>query len=617
MTDRRNAWITPVYSLLALALLTAASTSGIVRQFFDRHGNLYEGLARLACGLVAVYLGWKVFGRLRSRLGASTDRGPRKPPPQPSTNLIMRLQTSAAPDLDTVYHKEAVLAFVKLIIDPVSYRSRVAESSTLEERVVTQHVSVEFSLPPIPATPPAVYVPLLMPLKGQLLDNFRLTDASGTSLPDLSFEDTTRLAAAGLHLLLTSALETGTDPGAMPGASAIAATARDAAKMSSLYGLGINLLNQIARRGAVAQSEAAQFIDDALDTTTLSLTKAGKSLIREYALALSVAYPVVAVVPAGSIVGGVLLLKYERAVIPASLHEKGRGMLRVALGIKPFQIAVPLQLGATAASYHLRLNGPANKYVRGQYFRCSVCKADVQRNWVPVEIREAENREAENRDGEKAGGKRQCSHRTEENESSVSQLLGEGTHYRVRARYGQSFVHLYLRGFGRGDRPQFRDLELFAQFKEVPPGSRGVAVVTALVATVFVGIIGHLVSQGRAPQNSDVPALMLALPAAAASWFGFSTDGGSLVGSSLLARLSQLLTAAVSFTGIAMYFTAHRQHLPWGLSLLGVSSGVWALMFFVSGMNFLYILYRFTLKLRHYGDLVHKKDDAADRPKVA
>jgi hypothetical protein len=164
-----------------------------------------------------------------------------------------------------------------------------------------------------------------------------------------------------------------------------------------------------------------------------------------------------------------------------------------------------------------------------------------------------------------------------------------------------------MRGFGGNGGPKFRNLELFAQFKEVPPGSRAVATVTAFACTVIIGIVGHLVSAGRPPQSSDVPALLLALPAVVASWFGFATDGGSLVGSSLLARASQLTTATVSFIAIAVYFTRHDERVPFQISVVGVTITVWAILFVVSAINFVYVTYRFALKIHNYHMLLKKR----------
>jgi hypothetical protein len=586
-----------------------------MRDHFE-FGDWYEGLGRAGCLLLAVALGYVIFRRLRNTLRRERDHTP-DPPSQPSINWLQKLQVSAANRLETTYDEDAVRTFVALITEPTRHRSRVAESITLEERVITQHVSVEFALPRIDPCHTARYLPLLAPMKGQLVDNFRLTDAAGKSLVDLSFDETTKLAAAGLRLLLLQALDLGcADPecaeadadSGQPTPSRAQESQRATAAMSArvdteLRGIELSLLGQLARRGAVSQEDAAREIDAAFALVPGLLTDLGREQVREYVLPLSVAYPIVAVVPTDAVVADRTLLHYERALIPASLNERGsgpfrgwhRGLLRIGLGIKPFQISLPVLLASTAASYHLRLNGPPNKYVRGQQFRCRFCKAEVQRTWEPAEAQ--------------PGGPR-CSHRMKA--ASDSPQISDGDrHFRIRPKRGQSFVHLYLRGFGYSNKPQFQDLELFAQFKEAPPGSRAVAVVTALACTTIVGVIGRHVSQGADPQNSLV-AILLALPAAAASWFGFAVDRESLVGSSLLARLSQLITAAVSFTAITIYFTSHDGRIPLGLSVVGITEPLWVILFLLSVMNLIYISYRFALKFWHYNDLVRKKERQPD-----
>ncbi|WP_144022575.1 hypothetical protein [Asanoa hainanensis] len=197
-----------------------------------------------------------------------------------------------------------------------------------------------------------------------------------------------------------------------------------------------------------------------------------------------------------------------------------------------------------------------------------------------------------------------CSHKTDE-KSDVEQFADD-RQYRVAPRRGQNFIHLYTRGLGATAKDQIRDLEFFAHYKETPPGSRASAVVTAIVATFLIAIMGRIASHGSPPAGA-LPGLVLALPAAAATWFGFSTDSKSLVGTSLLSRISQIVTAVVSAIAIGVYFTSHHGHIWFGVSIVGITEPVWALLFLVSAFNLAYVSYRLTLKIQIYNQLLHKE----------
>jgi hypothetical protein len=472
-----------------------------------------------------------------------------------------------------------------MITDPALYRTRVTERIDLEERIVTQQIAIEYSLPTVEDTTTGPrYILLFSPPKGQLVDNLKITDGSGKPLADLSFEESTELVAAGLRLLLQLAIQSGRSRRRPPWPIAPKMTEKHRA-------LELILLEQLTKRGAVDHDEVAARVNSAFHRYQLDAEKDSVQELRRYVAALSSAYPIVAVVPKDAISGGRTLLRYERTLIPAALSEPGFnfGWMRVLLGLKPNQVVVPVHLSATAGSFHLYINGPATKYVLDQNFRCRHCQTDVSRSWEPTEP-----------------GPNGCAHRT------IAVPKGRrftdiDRHYRVTPKLGQSFVHLYTRGFGAGRQERFKDLELFARFKEAPPGSRATAVVTALVSTFLLAIMGRLASTSGAPSMS-LPGLALALPAAAATWFGFSGDSRSLVGSSMLARLSQIVTALVSAVAIAVYFTSHHGRIPFNSSIVGISEPWWVALFLISAVNLMYVSYRFALKVQVYNGLLRKKE---------
>jgi len=575
--------VTAALIVVAFASLIAAGSTGLLRKHIPWHGDMVELALRLICLAVAVRLGWLIFDRLRNMLKARP-AGAALDPPQPSTDRLIKLQGSVVEQLNGRFSNEAVAMFAKMIITPALYRTRVTENIDFEERIVTQRIAIEYALPmsdDSPARPQ--FVLLFAPPKGQIVDNLKITDGSGKPLTDLSFEESTELVAAGLRLLLQLAVQSGKRTNLF--------RRLGSALRQSERALELILLKSLTRRGVVNYAEVTDRIDRAFKRYQLDADAETVRELRSYVAALSVAYPIVAVVPKEAVIGGRAILRYERTLIPTALTKRGisSGRLRVLLGLKPSQVVVPVQLAATASSFHLYVNGPSNKYVLDQRFRCRICGQDVSRSWKPIDAPVG-----------------RCSH-TEVPVPEGRWVTDVDRHYRVTPKLGQSFVHLYTRDFGGGPDPQFRDLELFARFKETPPGSRATAVVTALVSTFLLGIMGHLVS-GRETPAASLPGLALALPAAAATWFGFATDGRSLVGSSMLARLSQIVTAVVSAVAIAVYFTSHHGHLPHRLSIVGVTEPVWVILLLISTANLLYVSYRFALKVQVYNGLLRRKE---------
>jgi hypothetical protein len=588
LEKRRLSLLTVLFVVMTSVLATAGLSTNLFRRFFAANSNLYEGIAKGLCILGACYFGLVVFKRLKGNLGTDSPAGP-PAPMQPTIEYLYRIQAAAAKHLEDTFTKEGVVTFVSLITTPTRHRSRVVESISLEERVARQEVSVEFSLPAISNSKGgARYVPLFLPLKGQLVDNLKVTDAGGKPLADLSFEESTQLVAAGLRLLLLEALPV---PKSRTTSQApINKTTQQAPNKLTVKAraLELLLLEQLARRGGVRQLEAQEHIDRALEDYKTNLTEEGAKELRRYVEALSITYPIVAVVPGDVVADGRVLLRYERTLIPAALNKRGLGWLRVVLGLRPNRVVAPANLSVTAASYHLYLTGPPTMYVLEQEFRCHHCRKRVSRHWKY----------------EKPTATSACVHDSTDNLNS--DRFTDDVHYRVAPKRAQNFVHLYTRGFGE-NKLQFSDTELFAEFKETPPGSRASAVVTAIVATFLIAIMGRLASTGSATPGS-LPGLVLALPAAAATWFGFSTDSKSLVGSSMLSRISHITTAIISAVAIAVYFTSHRGHIWLNLGIVGVTEPLWAALLVLSAFNLAYVSYRFVLKVRIYNGLLRKEE---------
>ena len=74
----------------------------------------------------------------------------------------------------------------------------------MDGRLIPQRVSVEFVIPGSGTDSSVLYLPISLPRKGELVDNFDLTDEAGSTITNLSYDETTRLVAVGLRTMLLS-----------------------------------------------------------------------------------------------------------------------------------------------------------------------------------------------------------------------------------------------------------------------------------------------------------------------------------------------------------------------------------------------------------------------------
>jgi hypothetical protein len=557
--------IAALIGLAALASLYFAALSGWL---VPRHSQLTEGLARgAALGLAIVLVGLALW----VLLGVKLVTVPPDPIYQPDIEWLARLQeVITAPTYD---HQGALTAFIELVTNPAEFRSRVAETIDLEGRGIHQRVSVEFVLPVDDIDSEHFFLPILTPVKGDLVDNFRLFDGSGGSLTNLSYQESVELAAIGLRVLL------------------IAATNKQYSEWATrTRSAELIMLQLVARRGPSDINAVKATIKNALKLLERKASRDARELIMAYLGSLSVSYPIVAVVPKSLVVLNRVLLRYEQTVIPSSQTAGLSGKLRVGIGVRPSQVTIPVDLAMTAASYHLRINGPPEKYVVEQILRCADCRTRLRRV------------------------------QTDNEQVSCVHARGNGdpgdSHFHLRGRFGQSFTHLYMRGYASQAYKDLR-LEILVRFNETPPGSRAAAAATALTAAIFIWVIGHLTSDSDVISNSDLPAILLALPAVAASWFGLAAGSEALVGSSLHARLSFVFTGVLSVSSVVIYLlqdgsakgdAGQLLTIPGRVEFAGITNLEWIGLLAGAFLSLAYISWHFLAHIRSYIQLIRRSD---------
>jgi len=556
-----------VAGLIGLIGFVALAFAAVTGWLTPSHTRLTEAIVRAICFAAAV-----AFLSLALRVLMRLKPVQVQPEPiyQPDIDWLAHLQEEIS-DPRYEYRAGALIAFIELITRPAEYRSRVAETIDLEGRGIHQRVSVELVIPASDFDNEYFYLPILQPVKGDLVDNFRLIDGSGSSLTNLSYLETVELAAIGLRALL------------------LAATGKPYGQWRTTRTAELILLDLIARRGPSQPRWVKSSIKKGLKLLEGQVSRDAKDLIRSYLSALSTAYPIVAVVPKSLVVMNRVLLRYEQTIMPSSQSVGWSGKLRIGIGVRPSQVTIPVDLALTTGSYHLRINGPAEKYVVEQILRCADCRHRLHRTGQHNEVAA-------------------CIHARGSGDPGDS-------HFHLRGRFGQNFTHLYMRGYASQAYKGTR-LEMLVRFNETPPGSRAAAAVTAMTALIFIWVIGHLTSNDEIVSNSDLPAILLALPAVAASWFGLAAGSEALVGSSLHARFSLVFSGVLSVASVVVYLLqsgsfsaeseriAHTAHTR----LAGVSSLEWIVLLVAAFLSFMYISWHLLARIRNYMGLIRRSD---------
>lgn len=484
----------------------------------------------------------------------------------------------------------AVPALVRMINEPAHSRTRTVESISLQGRVISQQVSMELHLPPMrcPAGQPPgdstgsvdeIYIPALVVRKPELIDNLTIVDAQGQPLSVLSYEETIKLVAVALHFLVVTCTVDRAPDGSL----------RRPDSLSDVWQTEALLLQLIydlrPRDGAAVDRQ----IDKAFEWFGLSADDQPSERVtwlREFVTKLSFAYPVIVALPREENVSRVVI-SYKRTLIPALDISGFRGRLRLAAGLRPYKVGIDTALAHISKAYHLQVDGPASQYLMEQTLRCQTCGGDLTRNGVIVP-----------------------QHHTDPRHTHLEYPPGgDRPFFHLRGKHGQAYAHLYMRGFAAG---RDENLVFSASFGETPPGTLASATITAAVSCLLIGAIGHA-ETGGISHNSDIPPLLLALPAAAASWFGFHSDGEAVLRSSLAARCSLLIGGLTSLLAAVVFLvtkrpddTAHRV-MPPSVFAMHLPSW-WSVLFSIASVNMLCVFAQLVVRSWSYRRLLLRKE---------
>ncbi|MEV6012612.1 hypothetical protein AB0M29_38210 [Streptomyces sp. NPDC051976] len=462
---------------------------------------------------------------------------------------------------------EEARLFARAILKPKAMRERVTESYEANRRTLHQKVSINLRLDDDCrdyAKNQKVTLPLLVPEKGELLDDFRVFDTDGKPVRTMPYREYLATAAAVVHYMLDET----------PAARQEGSRDQREDSREALWEMERSALRHIMRPRFTLSPQVIEKAKQEMRTKIERLginnqTKPVLSLIER----LTTHYVVLACVDVPD--DGQLTVTYERTVIPSQQENtKAAGprlkrLIGVFLGARPMYVSVPLGNAWSAQSYHLQVAGPEGLYL---------------------------------------------SHQSIEPDDN-SLYAGDGAYATFRRRLGQRYGHFYSRSLavpeGRGTSPKAR-----FTFYETPPGSDFQATVAAVSTFLLLWIIGFVVSNAHPADDvlgSDAPVLLLAFPGVAASWVGYESQPG-LLSRSLSALLSLMGTVAFSITGSALFMLYHgRIHpeifehkIPGGLAVLGVDKIWWGGLIVFSLANAMMISYRWIVRSRMYSRLASR-----------
>ncbi|MBM0255699.1 hypothetical protein [Micromonospora sp. 4G55] len=569
--------------------------------------------------------------------------------PDNQVNILQRSagQTKALSRLNEADSARA-RAFTSAILFPASVRQRITERYEPSQRTLTQHVTIDAQLHPRvvrqilhpedktiggrqPSVPlqrqagieetraegsassndaadrsggvhdqPVILFPVLVPRKGEMVDNLRVLAADGSALPVLSYRQYLQLIAQVLRTLLDIAY--GADISQSTHSKAFEA-------------------EHIALRAVMRRAENTEPDDDDSGSHELDVAANltdGPKVVNSAALRLAAQlvkkltshYAVVAAIPCPP--DGRFVVSYERMMTPAlELAPIKQGVLswlkaraRLLLGSRPVDFSISLDNAWTTQSYHLLIDAQDGVFVGVQESEELIGYLDAHWN-RRKEIRRDEARKYRSNSSAMGGA------------GSTVESTTPPPYYRFRRRAGQRYAHFYTRFFPEPMeelKKEHRMPNVRFRFYEVPPGSVFRAVITASAAALLIWLIGFVASR-KADPGTDVPAFLLVFPAVAAAWLGFDGQPRRLLEGTLAARISLVTTVLCSIAASGL-FMIHKADLPYfrwenvaDMQVLGIASLAWSVLTVLAVLNAAAIGYAYLARTWEFMHLSSRPDN--------
>lgn len=478
------------------------------------------------------------------------------------------------------YSGEAVAYFIQLLIGLPLFLQRVEETADLNSSYAHMKTTLTFKLEGRRAhreghrpsrtnrraLSDSLLVPLILAKRGNLFDNLRVTDANGVAVPTVSQHDSHGLLVATMRTLFGLAA----NQQIAPGQPRHIPSPADAAIMW-------NVIRQVVCHGEKLTPQYRRSIRSylrELDGLSADISPLWISRIRTFCEIFSEYYVIGAapVHPRGEL----LLLNYEHDVAherPIAIRNDNR---RARFGLRPYSLDVPLTRVLQASSYHFQARAPQGQYVFGHHIAKS--HSDT---WLHQDAFH----------------------------------IGAEQHYaRTQYQPGRPAAHFYVRRQGTVQPGTDFDLKTRIDFREIPPGTLGVATVLAVVSAIvqiFITLTHAGLDSTITHGNVDITAFLLAAPAFAGVILGGMTGPAGISGSSLSTYFGFIITMTLSLASALAYIWAATGGIDprFNLTLVGGVatlhlSYLWTPIALTSIVLALYLALKIHHEIRYYLSLL-------------
>jgi hypothetical protein len=496
----------------------------------------------------------------------------------------------AREDVSNRYTKQQIDQFFSMLTDLPSHLVRITEEVELEERslrVATKLTYQYFSQGRLgkfqeedkdEEGPKALLVPVVTPEKGTLIDSLRITDGSGDEITTLSQYDMRGLLALTLETLLRLAIKEESDPGIV-GQNELLMDEEGA--LEELIGL-------VCHVGPPAEEDYRYAFDRLHELPSISYE--WKLRLKDFCCLYATHYAIVGEVtrPSNSQVS----LSYSQRLHTENTPSKQHDRLRRRFGLSPYTIELPLALYAFMAdSYHLQINAGQGQYVFDHH------------------LEEVGSREIIEQDS-----------LIDKPDPQIGPL--HRPYVRIN-KNGRTNAHLYIRR--QRILGHTAELKSVFEFREIPPGTLGGAAVVAGASAVIITFFAltHFGLDGpypdippepndvvRAALNSDLPAILLSLPAFVAALIGPWSDLSRIARASLSTYFGLVTTLLLSVASVLYYIFDANRLLPTevGFHILGgahiKTDMIWITLMFIAIFLFSRLLRELMRQSRYYFNLV-------------
>lgn len=581
--------------VVAIATLVTVAFGSLVSGSLA-HGTLLVTVGRAVVGVVAlIIISLLVFRTSDIKPPPGVGR------PIPIAPSKRQVWQAYAHCIDT-YDRAALGLMVKMLINLPQYLERINEDVAPQEEVpeldiVTHQV---YRVGPIGQNnkrheekersnfPQTLLVPLVLVEKGTLLDGFEVSDSSGCEVPTLSYNQTRGLLAYAIETIINIAPTE---------ATGMARGERDKNKKYARSCLTTVVCAPGPRKKQTPEKQRE--ISDLLKSIDgLPTTQDWKKRIRDFCETLADYYVIVAETGVPS--GGVYVnLKYKQRVPLERSSLSVVNRMRSRFGLRFSAVDIPLNLFALGVeAYHLQMNATPMQYVYDHHLE-----------WL--------------------------------GDTSRKQLVQSDLHngdfkpyVRLHYNTAQPAMHLYIRRqFDPKARPGItiksgfpERLKSVVEFREIPPGTLGAATVVSVITAVIISFFA-ITQIGQEPSssataptvNSDIPALLLALPGVASLVIGSWLDLSRLRQASLATYLGLGVSAILSLAS-ALYFLLNAYRVVPGRLTLWIAGHVaiktdvgWLLLAGIAITSCLFLCRDLAATSRYYFQRVKARVSTAGR----